>query len=191
MFSLRKNRPLAARAREYASAEDFCRIFKAEMTSLYCLALALTGDEELAEQCYVAGLEECISGNAVFKEWARSWSKRVVIKKAIQLISPVAGATFLAPREFVPGEPGSGAALVVAALGQLRPFDRFVFVMSVLEKYSDYECSVLLACPPGEVARARIRALQEIHEPHISFSISEGGCAEVQTVHSSGIPEVA
>jgi DNA-directed RNA polymerase specialized sigma24 family protein len=162
MFSLKKSRPLPARAREYASTEDFCRIFKTEMTSLYCLALALTGDEELAEQCYVAGLEECISGNAVFKEWARSWSKRVVIKKAIQLISPVAGANAYVSPACEPVEPGSGPALVLATLGPLQPFDRFVFVMSVLEGYSNHECSALLACTVGEVAKARIRALQAV-----------------------------
>jgi DNA-directed RNA polymerase specialized sigma24 family protein len=200
MSLFNRNRPLLPpRAREYASAGDFCRIFGTEMTSLYCLALALTADEELAEQCFVTGLEECISGNAVFKEWARGWSKRVVIKKAIQLVSPVAGVGNHAPPACVPGDPGSGAALVLAALGRLQPFDRFVFVMSVLEGYSNHECSALLACTPGEVARARIRGLEEIQEPHFSFPIreagfsrsSEAGCDEVQTVNSSGMPEVA
>ena len=148
--------------REYASAEDFCQIFNAEMTSLYCLALALTVDEAQAEQCLVTGLEDCISGNAVFKEWARSWSKRVVIKNAIQLVSPVAGANAYASQDCAQVQPGSGPALVLATLGPLQPFDRFVFVMSVLEGYSDHECSALLACTIGEVGKARVRALQAV-----------------------------
>src|SRR6516225_6532078 len=81
------------RALEYASARDFCSIFHQDMDVLYRLALALTGDAGQAEQCFVAGLDECIEGNAVFKEWARSWSRRVVIKNAIRIISPRPGAT--------------------------------------------------------------------------------------------------
>jgi DNA-directed RNA polymerase specialized sigma24 family protein len=186
MFSFHKKGPV--RANEYASAEDFCRIFKNEMTGLYCLALALTGDPDEAEQCFVGGLEECISGNAVFKEWARSWSKRVVIKKAVQLVRPPPGKNGLAAAAQTQGEPGSGAALVLAALGQLQPFDRFVFVMSVLEGYSVGECAALLACPASEVTKARIRAVEEIRSPRLTTS--ELGF-QVPFEQAPQIPEVA
>src|SRR5215471_12987847 len=150
------------RALEYASAKDFCSIFHQDMDVLYWLALVLTADAGKAERCFAAGLDECISGNAVFKEWARSWSKRVVIKNAIQLVSPVAGANAYASQDCAQVQPGSGPALVLATLGPLQPFDRFVFVMSVLEGYSDHECSALLACTIGEVGKARVRALQAV-----------------------------
>jgi DNA-directed RNA polymerase specialized sigma24 family protein len=45
---------------------------------------------------------------------------------------------------------------------QLPAFERFVFVMAVLERYSIQECALLLDCSTREVASARIRALQLI-----------------------------
>jgi hypothetical protein len=42
----------------------------------------------------------------------------------------------------------------------LAPLERFVFVMSVLERYSDRECSLLLYCMVKDVIDARSRSLQ-------------------------------
>ena len=53
------------RALEYASAKDFCSIFRQDMDILYWLALALTGDAGKAEQCFVAG---CVQGVGPFLE---------------------------------------------------------------------------------------------------------------------------
>ena len=63
---------------------------------------------------------------------------------------------------------------VLAAVSQLQPLDRFVFVMSVLEGYADRECSALLGCSPGEVAEARIRALQLIQRSASSSRAGRG-----------------
>src|SRR5215831_17225086 len=72
----------------YATCADFCRIFAEDMKNLYLLALVLTADSEKAEQCFVSGLDDCTTGNQVFREWARSWARRVVIKRAIRMIAP-------------------------------------------------------------------------------------------------------
>jgi DNA-directed RNA polymerase specialized sigma24 family protein len=53
----------------------------------------------------------------------------------------------------------------LSTLMGLAPFERFVFVMSVLEGYSDQECSILLDCTRKDVAEARIRALQQAAGP--------------------------
>jgi hypothetical protein len=45
---------------------------------------------------------------------------------------------------------------------ELLAFDRFVFVMSVLERYSDRDCALLLNCSNVDVADARIRAFQQL-----------------------------
>ena len=50
----------------------------------------------------------------------------------------------------------------IAAVLELAPFERFVYVMSVLERYSDQDCSVLLGCMRRDVIAARTRALQQI-----------------------------
>ena len=44
------------------------------------------------------------------------------------------------------------ADYAIARLLRLEHFERFVFVMSVLEKYSDQDCSVLLGCSRQDVA---------------------------------------
>ena len=72
----------------YASNGDFQRIFHEDMNGLYLLSFLLTADHEKAEQCFVSGLEDAVNGNRVFKEWARSWARRVIIKNAVKVINP-------------------------------------------------------------------------------------------------------
>ena len=48
-----------------------------------------------------------------------------------------------------------------AVLG-LGDFERFVFVISVLEHYSEHECALLLSCSSKEIREARARALKEL-----------------------------
>jgi hypothetical protein len=50
----------------------------------------------------------------------------------------------------------------IAAVLGLEPFERFVYVMTVLERYSDQDCSLLLGCVRRDVLDARSHALQQI-----------------------------
>jgi DNA-directed RNA polymerase specialized sigma24 family protein len=144
----------------YATEADFCRIFTNNMTPLYLLSFLLTGDHALAEKCFVGGLEDVGKGNRVFKEWAESWARRTIIQNAIQMIHPQPGqGNASAPersaiQQFEPAE--------FAGIAALPDFDRFVFIISVLERYSNQECSLLLGCSRGEVIAARARALQQV-----------------------------
>jgi DNA-directed RNA polymerase specialized sigma24 family protein len=65
----------------------------------------------------------------------------------------------------------AGEPAEIAAVLELSPFERFVFVMSVLEHYSEHECSLLLGCSRRDVMAARIRALQQI-EMQSTFTLS-------------------
>ena len=152
----------SGRASEYASAEDFCRIFHQDMHVLYSLALALTADAVKAEQCFVAGLDECVSGNVVFKDRARFWSRRLVINNAIRLMSPRPGAGRSARPIRAPERQGQQEEAALAALANLQPFDRFIFVLSVLEGYADRDCATLLECALVDVIAARLRALLQL-----------------------------
>jgi DNA-directed RNA polymerase specialized sigma24 family protein len=148
----------AEEATPYATAADFCRIFKQNMDRLYLLSFLLTADRALAERCFVSGLDASSKGNPVFKEWAESWARRTIILKAIQLIQP---------RPFVettpPGNRDRGTEPEeLAAIAELPAFERFTLVMSVLEQYSDQECSLLLNCTRSDVAAARTRAFEEL-----------------------------
>ena len=50
----------------------------------------------------------------------------------------------------------------IAAVLALGPFERFVYVMTVLERYSDQDCSLLLDCARRDVVAARTRAFEQI-----------------------------
>ena len=50
----------------------------------------------------------------------------------------------------------------VRAILELAPLERFVFVMSVLERYSDHDCSIILGCPRRDIATVRARAMQQL-----------------------------
>jgi len=151
------------RASVYATRSDFCRIFMEDMDGLYLLLLLLTADHDKAEQCFVVGLEDCVQGNPVFKEWAHSWSRRTIIKHAIRMISPVpnqARSTSEITSNEVEGASEANASM--AAVFRLEPFERFVFVMAVLEGYSNQECALLLNCMRQDVVTLRARALQHL-----------------------------
>jgi hypothetical protein len=149
----------------YTSTADFCRVFQEDMNALYLLSLLLTADREKAEQCFVSGLEDSIEGSPVFKEWARSWARRAIIQNAVRAINPQLKTTDARSSASVsrsdkapPAAQHAGMATILA----LEPFERFVYVMTVLERYSDHECSMLLGCAQRDVPGARIRAVLQL-----------------------------
>jgi hypothetical protein len=159
---------------DYAPKLDFCRIFAEDMTGLYRLSLLLTADAEKAEQCFMAGLGDSIQGNQVFKEWARSWSKRMVIKNAIRMISPAFGQA--SARQWISYSSPFKSDINNSLLSvlQLAPFERFAFVMSVLEGYPIQECSTLLSCTKQDVVTGRTRALMSLAGNKTSVLVGSG-----------------
>ncbi len=146
----------------YASSADLRRIFSEEVDELHQLSFLLTGDREKAEECFVSGLEDSVKGRPVFREWARSWARRAIIQCAVRVVDPRPmeeghPPTFDSSRQTPAVEPEDMSALL-----DLRPFERFVYVMSVLERYSDQDCAILLGCARRDVVAARIRAFQQL-----------------------------
>lgn len=185
MFGFGKDRSGDSNAR-YASRADYCRIFQEDMGSLYLLSFLLTANHAGAEQCYVEGIENAVKGFPVFKEWARSWSRRSVIQSAIRLVfaESVQGTVQDVWHKSQLESPVSAIDSVV----RLPRLDRCVFVMSVLERYTDCDCSLLLKCKVQDVRDARSRALQSLAgvEPELqiprsrhewSGKLPDGECA--------------
>lgn len=162
---------------QYATSTDFCQIFHQDMNSLHLLSLLLTGDHDKAEQCFVEGLENALGRNRVFKEWARSWTRRVIVQNALRMINPRPDQRNGFNSVSINSKHGTRPAerQELAAVLHLQPFDRFVFVMSVLEGYSDHDCSVLLSCARRDVLAARVRALQQIGEAAQSYRKNQRG----------------
>lgn len=159
MFRRNENQRARARATEYATCKDFQQIFNEEMAGLHLLAYLLTADQVKAEQCFVAGLDDSIHGNLVFKQWARAWSKRAIIQNAIKSMSPTARGPAAAINP-----PSNGTPPLVALVMQWAAFERFVFVMAVLEGYSIRECAAMLGCSDQEIITAKSRVLERLGE---------------------------
>ena len=148
------------RTTTYATAADFCEIFTEEMHSLYLLAFLLTADNDKAEQCFVNGLGECEEGMSVFMEWARLWARRAILKHAIRMIMPARERADKLSFVSLKGAATAGRNNLFAAIIALNAFERFVFVMSVLERQSDEDCSSLLGCSRRDIIIARTLAIQ-------------------------------
>jgi hypothetical protein len=135
------------------------------MESLYSLSLMLTADPDKAEQVFVSGLDACSVGNPIFKEWARSWARRAIVKSAVRLIAPVPVYGNAAKTAVPIGDRKAMSPELppeISAVVGLRSFDRLAFVLSVLEGYSDQDSGLLLGCTRQALIEARIRAEQEI-----------------------------
>jgi DNA-directed RNA polymerase specialized sigma24 family protein len=163
----------------YATREDFCRVFSEEKNELYQLSFLLTRDHKKAEQCLVSGLEDCVKGNPVFREWARSWAKRTIIQNAIRELKPRPGSSNSSPPATISSHidqmlNGPAGHFEIDAVLALEDFKRFVFVMSVLEHYSQHDCALLLECSLLEIREALPRAFEELaHSTHMIFPHDE------------------
>src|ERR1700730_8566870 len=155
----------------YATCADFCGILVRNLRPLYLLAFLLTGNHTEADQCFVATIEECIGAKWVFKGCENSWSKRCLIINAIRRVFSTPGESRSGKRREAKVE--SPEHLAVLGLIGMAPLHRFVFVMSVLERYSVHECALLLDRTLRDVVEARIEALSQLSSFSPSFKPEE------------------
>jgi hypothetical protein len=153
-------------SRAYATSTEFCRAFIEDMDGMHLLSFLLTADLVKAEECFVSGLADCVTGSYVFRDWARSWARRTIIQNAIRMFEPRRSHSAVIE---VPSDPVScsfarspEASYAIGSILRLKDFERFVFVMSVLEKYSDQACAVLLGCSRQDIGETRMAALLHV-----------------------------
>jgi hypothetical protein len=170
------DRTTTGKPEKYATSCDFAALFTKEMSSLYQLSFLLTSNHHQAEQCFVAGAQTSMNGNPILKELACSWARRKIVENAIRMIAPrpnhASGKTLAVPLELNSELQVRDRNPAIASVLELPDFERFTFVMSVLERYPDLDCSVLLACAPREIRDARVRALQQISEPYTKSAVA-------------------
>jgi DNA-directed RNA polymerase specialized sigma24 family protein len=165
MTCLDKNRNSRGQSSPYATSEDFCRVFADNLKQLYVFSFLLTGDQDMAERCFVAGLNQSVRANCVFSEWARSWAMRTIAQNAVHALQPQSShgqASSSTASRCDDREPIPAGDFELYRVLELEDFERFVFVMSVLERYSDHDCGLLLDCSLQKVREARVRALQQM-----------------------------
>ena len=157
---------LNERATSDTSGTDVWSVLTDEMLGLYQLSFALTADLDKAEQCFVCGMGECEEEIGVFMARTQAQARCTIIKRAIRMIMP--GPEL--PDDFsVAHRNGwaSGGSNLLDAIVRLNAFERFVYVMSVLEKHSDGDCSTLLRCSRRDVIMARALASNNCQTPTI------------------------
>jgi DNA-directed RNA polymerase specialized sigma24 family protein len=158
---LRSSKPDTTTFRaDYADRADFCEVFEKEMKPLYLLAFLLTANHKQAEQCFASTVEETLKEQAVFKEWARSWVRRALIEKAIEIVSPALNRSGKKLDSWSARHNEPTGQDQIEPVTKLTPLERFVFVMSILERHSHSDCALLLGCSTNKVAQARTRALR-------------------------------
>src|SRR5580765_1189547 len=148
----------------YATCEDFLKTFDEDLHGLYQLSFLLAGDHQIAEKCFVAGIESCVKANWVFRERARVWAKRMIVENAIVELNPRwqrSNSSALLPTVLSHDQQSSGHFDLYTMLG-LADFERFVFVLCVLERYRVHECALLLGCSASEVREACTQTIEKL-----------------------------
>jgi DNA-directed RNA polymerase specialized sigma24 family protein len=162
----RHNRISKQQECQYATVADFDRVFNEQRNELSWLCLRLTANPAKAEKVLLTAREACGKAKYIFREWAHSWAKRSILQIAIRQVKPVpsiANAPLATNSLGVDRFPSDGETnCELDALWALTNFERFVFVMSVLERYSEYECALLLGSSRREVEQARRAALGQL-----------------------------
>ena len=164
------------------ACEDFRNLLNENAQSLYLLSFLLCANHKLAEMCFVEGLDDCVGRDCAFQQWAHSWGRRLIVRNALRIVAPKPGSRGPAPgasqspddlrfqRPWFPVDPFAG---VLA----LRDFDRFVYVLSVLEGCADQDCAVLLGISHGELRNTRACALR-----HVAYSESRIAAREIHAL---------
>jgi hypothetical protein len=169
MTCLNTHRIPASGRSGFATAEDFRGLFTEDPNGLYMLSFLLTANHEKADRCFVAGLDDCVDGNAVFQEWAGMWARRVIVRNAIRIIAPRKGE----PQQTEIADQPAGKRRVLempvrdipfASILRLNDFERFVYVLSVIERFGDQECAVLLGISLKEMRETRAIAVQHVSD---------------------------
>jgi hypothetical protein len=162
----------------YARCEDFRTVFLENLDYFHQLCLLLTRNLDKAEQCLMTGLDDCIRSQHVSKAWIHYRAKRMLIQNAIRMLQPSPTSresswptpdfpykSLTAPKEY---------CFDIARVLELEDFERFVFVLSVLDQHSDRDCAFLLDSSVEDIRNARINALEQL-AASISMGHTHGG----------------
>jgi hypothetical protein len=98
----------------------------------------------------------------VSSDGLESWVRRRLIKNAIEIVSPASGREGRKRDLWSSGQREPQGGIEVDTVTKLAPLERFVFVMSILERGSNWDCSLFLGCSINQVAQARMKAFRRL-----------------------------
>jgi hypothetical protein len=170
--------------RAAASSPEIVECFRKERSSLIRLALLITGDEAVADQCVVNACEVTLQGHSPFRDWLLEWAKAATINTAIrrQLEAIRAGEAMYKNQgcthaeHLVQGtaeERQSDLTLVLDSnpsiiLGELDPVSRAILVLRLAIRSSIQDCVFRLNLSRSAVLGANCRAMTWLHELRIA-----------------------
>lgn len=157
---------------EYRAGTNYADAFVEQMNCLYLLSFLVAADRDAAEKCFTLALDEYVEARGGFMDWAEQEGRRAVLRNAVRIIHPVPKQAY--SWSFIDFAPPliSAAHQPFAAITSLSAFERFVFVMSVLEGLSEEECAALLDCGAEDVAIGRELARKIVAEEDISCDLT-------------------
>jgi hypothetical protein len=161
------------------------------MDELFHLAFLLTADIELAEQCMILVMRECLAG-CVFKRWLPVWVRRMVVRTGIEIVL----AKRNEPRGYLsldravdptsePVDFEIAALNASAGILTLNELERLVYVLSMIERYPLRECALLLGSSTREVSVARTSAIRAIAAFECEMHSTSGTLSEEKLWTSS------
>jgi hypothetical protein len=152
---------------DYATPEEFERLFESKREPLLRLALLLTGSVEKAEQSLNHALRDCRLNGSVSTDWVLPWARRAIVRNAIELVCLPVSVSGALP---INGDGADGNSQAVPAatslhedislIEKLPDFERLVPIITVLEHISVQDCALLLARSLKEVCDAQKRAIR-------------------------------
>ncbi len=153
-------------------------LFELTRTSLYSVALRMTGRPDLADDAVQETFVDVLRGIEGFRDEARltTWLYRVAVRAAARVAARARNRHAALPEELPDvsasaREPAEslarreGAARILAAIAQLPPPQRAVVALAAVEDLPQVEIAAVLGIPAGTVysrlhqARERLREL--------------------------------
>ena len=159
-------------SQEYAGASGYAEIFIDQMNCLYLLSFLITADLQVAEKCFSKALDEYLHNSCGFMDWAKHDGRHAVLRHAVRIIKPAPKQAWGWAFQRNARRPVSAAHQPFAAITSLCAFERFVFVMSVIEGVSEEKCAALLNCSVEDVAIGRELAREIIAAEDISSDLT-------------------
>jgi hypothetical protein len=164
---------VAGWVQRYMTSKDVCELFTEEIHSLHLLSFLLTTDQAKAKECLIAVLGDGDQEIRDFLDWVSFSARSAILRHAIRMIQPNAlGMAYQSSTTLNRPSP-SDRNNPFAAIAYLGTFERFVFVISVLERRPDDECATLLGCTRREVVIGRELAQRILETSGFEFGQTE------------------
>ena len=153
----------------YATENDFNQLFTAEIHDFFRLSLHLTADARKAERCLILAMKDCHGAKTIFRDFARVWARRMIIRNAIHLIQRDGLETACDSQSTE--LQNENRRKMAPALGPAE-LARLAFVICAVEHLSVQDCALLLGRSPRDVNEAIVRAENQITSgaPHCRAS---------------------